>query len=148
MFHPMVATSFENIQEPHQIAFHVSVWVLERIADPGLRREMDDPLGLVSAEQTGHSRRIRQVQLLEIEVGMGRELIQPRLLESDVVVRIQIVQADDFVAPRQKALGHVKADKASNAGDQNLHDSNINSVLPARRHKDGVHGKENRLPGK
>ncbi len=41
---------------------------------------------------------------------------QPRLFQSPVVIIVEIVVADDFIAALQKAQGQRRADKAGAAG--------------------------------
>ena len=49
--------------------------------------------------------------------------VQPRLLQPHIIVVVQVVDADDRIAPRQQRLGNMVADEAGAAGDQDLHDS-------------------------
>src|SRR4029077_8115270 len=46
---------------------------------------------------------------------------EPRLLERHVVVRIEVVEPDDFVPAREQALRRVRADEAGGPCDQDLH---------------------------
>ena len=46
---------------------------------------------------------------------------QPRVLQLDVVVVVEVVEADHLVAARQQALRDVHADEAGGAGDEDFH---------------------------
>ena len=46
---------------------------------------------------------------------------QARLLQSHVVVVIEVVEPDDLVAPREQPLRRVRADEAGRAGHEHLH---------------------------
>src|SRR5690606_27797744 len=68
-----------------------------------------------------HRRAVGQVGL---HVGVARMVLearQPRLLQGDVVVVVEVVEADDLVAARQQHLRDMTADEAGSAGDENLH---------------------------
>ena len=53
------------------------------------------------------------------------ELLQPRELQVDVVVVVEVVEPDHGVAAREQALRDVHADETGGAGDQDFH-----SMLP------------------
>ena len=50
-----------------------------------------------------------------------KEAREPRLLQADVVVIVEAVEADDRVATRQQYLGDVRTDEAGGAGDEDFH---------------------------
>ena len=50
---------------------------------------------------------------------------QPRLLQRDVVVVVEVVEPDDFVAALQQQLRGVEADEAGRAGDEEFHEGAI-----------------------
>ena len=52
---------------------------------------------------------------------MHLEPREARLLERGIVVGIEVVEADDLVAARQKALGNVVADEARRTGHEHAH---------------------------
>ena len=63
---------------------------------------MHDSLESLVREEFVHHRAIGHIRLHEAESPMGAEALQPVELELDVVVRIEIVQPDDFVTPRRR----------------------------------------------
>jgi hypothetical protein len=66
----------------------------------------------------------RAVGDVRAHVGEGRMVgnpCEPGLLEIDVVVVVEIVDADDRVAPVQQAKGQRVANESGGAGDENLH---------------------------
>jgi hypothetical protein len=58
----------------------------------------------------------REVELLETESWPTQKLLQPILLQDGIIVVVQVVHADNFMAFVQKALGHMEADEAGGAG--------------------------------
>ena len=73
------------------------------MSDSGLRGEIDDRGGTFARKELPHRRPVRDVGAHVAEAGEPPDAIEPRLLESDIVVRIEIVDADDFIAPLQQA---------------------------------------------
>ncbi len=121
MLHAVVAAAFEDIEGASHIAAHVGVRSLQGITHTGLRREVHDAAEFLLRKQVAHRAIIRQVELHEAERGQLLQLSEPRLLEGDVVVLVEVVEPDDLVTPGQQALGRVKADESSRAGQQIFH---------------------------
>ena len=100
---------------------HVHVRIFGGVAHARLRRQVDHAFRLVGGERRLHRRAVGQVRLHVDVVRVVDETRQPRLLEGDVVVVVQVVETDDRIAPRQQYLGHVRTDETGGTGDQNLH---------------------------
>ena len=62
---------------------------------------------------------IGEVQLNERESFTRPELCQSSFLQSDVVVIVEIVEADDMVASVQEAHRHMESDESRGSGDKN-----------------------------
>jgi len=141
MFHGVMAAGFKDIDETHEIGIHVSMGVLDRIADAGLRRQIYHPLGSVSGKGF--------VQHLAIfkagsDFGEARIRLQARqagALQVDIVIIVEVVEADDFVAARQQALRQCRTDKPRAACNQNFHDASLGAVFISgrRRRRWGKH---------
>ena len=112
MFNGVMTATFQDIRERHQIAVNVGVGVRQRIAHTSLGREVDDSLRPDAPEQFGRALPVRQVQLPELESWPTQKLLQPILLQGGIVVVVQVVHAEDFLAFVQKALRHVETNKA------------------------------------
>ena len=56
-----------------------------------------------------------------LEAGVLGKARQPGLLEIDVVIVVEVVDADHLVAASQQDLGDMHADKAGGTGDENFH---------------------------
>src|SRR5262245_55352465 len=116
----MVPASFEDVQEPDEIAVDVRVRIGERVANAGLRGEMDDAIEAFFAEQPFQAFAITEFLAHQAKARMWRKTRKPRLLQRRIVVVIDVVQADDFVAAREQSLAGVISDEPGSAGDQNL----------------------------
>ncbi|MNL55796.1 hypothetical protein D3C87_1792310 [compost metagenome] len=75
----------------------------------------------MGVEQFQQPRLVGQVQALEGEVGQFFQLCQPSLLEVDVVIVAEVIDADDLQPGLTKAFGRVKPDKTCCTGNQNRH---------------------------
>ncbi len=117
----VVAAAFEQVGEADDVRLHVGVRILQRVAHAGLRGEVDDGVEVAFLEQVFHHHAVGDVVLEEAEVGVGLELLQPRELQRRVVVVVEVVDADHFVAALQQDLRDVHADKPGGAGEQDFH---------------------------
>lgn len=122
MLHLMVAAAFENIDEADQIAIHVSVWILDRIANAGLRGEVDDLVEFLFGEQFFHPGAVSHIEFYKAEAGQDGQALEPVFLERHFVVIVEIVEANDLIAARQQAQRSGHADKAGGAGNEDFHE--------------------------
>ena len=98
MLHPVMAAAFEDMQEAGDVRGDISVRVVERVADPGLRCEMHDARRLLLGEGRLDRGPVAEIGLDEAEGFVPRELEKPRLLQRHVVIGIEIVEPDHLVA--------------------------------------------------
>src|SRR5437016_14459861 len=82
---------------------------------------MNDSWESLRREQLRHRGIIGKIDLDEPERGLLLELGEARLFERDIVVLVEVVQPDDFVALRQQALHGMKTDEPCSSGDQDFH---------------------------
>ncbi len=117
MARPVRAARFEDVGEANQVRLNVGVRVLERVAHPGLRREVQHRVRFGARKDALQRGAIRDVLVMEAEARMLQAL-QARLLQLHRVVVGQAVDAGHFVAARQQALRAVHADEPGDARDQ------------------------------
>ena len=123
MLDAVVTAALQHVQRAGQVAVGVGVRVLDRVAHARLRREVHDALERALREQRLHGRAVGEVDPLEPESLLRLEPREAGLLERGVVVRVEVVEADDLVAARQQPFGDVVADEARGAGDEHPHQS-------------------------
>ena len=122
--------------QQHQLAFDVGVGIGigidHGIAHPGLRRQMDDPGdAAVPFNQITDRRLVGDVQAFEPKAFVCAENVQARLLQGNVVIIVEIIDADNLVAPLQKRARGMKTDESGGAGNQDSHECAIRvSVKP------------------
>jgi hypothetical protein len=97
--------------------------ILEGVADPSLRAEMNHPLEVVGGEQLRHRRSVRKVRLQEPKSRVILEPLEPRSFQSDAVVIVQIVEPDNLMAVPYQAHRGCGADKTGRTSDEYLHGS-------------------------
>ena len=123
MFDRILPASFQNVVEANDVAFDVHIGIRDGVPHACLRGEIHDDLRPVAREEVGNQALVGKVSADEREVLEHLELCQPRLLEPDVIVVVQIVQPD-YVRPRlvrQNALRQVRANKPGRAGNEDGH---------------------------
>ena len=112
--------------EQHDLALDVRLDIGERlgqrIAHPGLGGEVDDPVDVgVALDQGRHRHRIGDIDRSKHEAIAAFELREARTFQRDIVIRVQIVDADDLLAAIEQMPRDMKADKTRAACDQQSH---------------------------
>ena len=114
----------QHHQRPHHIGINIGVGVFERVADPRLRREVDDAAQiLVPPDGREDAVTVGDIELGENKARIGAQRGQARFLQSYVVVIVEIVDAHHMVAALEQRLGDVEADEPGNAGEKDRHDA-------------------------
>mmetsp|Transcript_59449 Transcript_59449/g.140639 ORF Transcript_59449/g.140639 Transcript_59449/m.140639 type:complete len:306 (+) Transcript_59449:1652-2569(+) len=121
VLHAAVAAAFQDVGEADDVAVDVGVGVLDRVAHPGLRRQVHHPVEALFGKQLGHALAVGHVHLHEAEARLAVQARQAVLLELGAVVVVEVVQAHHFVAARQQDLADMHADEAGGAGDEYFH---------------------------
>ncbi len=116
-----MAAAFEHVEKADDVAAHVGVGVLQRVAHPGLRRQVDGPVEGIIGEDSLHGLGVGEVEALEVERVEPFELLQPGLLEGDVVVVVEVVDTDHCGAAFEETAGDVHPDEAGGTGDEDVH---------------------------
>ena len=114
----VMAAPLQDIDEADEVTVHVGMGVRNRIADPGLGGEIDDDLGLLVFKQGFHGPAVGELRPDKAEVLLLFQDGQAGLFEGDVVVVVQVVQADHVPAVLEQPPGKVKADEPCGPGNQ------------------------------
>ena len=121
MLDAVVTAALEHMQGSGDIGVDISVRVIERIADAGLRGEMNDALGPLLGENRLDHFTLGKVSLDEIESVAALEPIKTRLFQGDIVVGAHIVEPNNLVAAVEQPGRRMETDEAGGAGNQNAH---------------------------
>ena len=132
MLDAVVPTRFEHVQKAHDVALQVGVRVRDAVAHAGLRRHIHDLLEFFAFHQAvergfvvdGHPNEaaIRQRRAPNLtppldfrRVGRNAALAQPTVLQSWVVIVVDIVDSDDFIASLGQFLHQFRADESGSS---------------------------------
>ena len=81
---------------------------------------MHDRVDLNDAQRVVQRDMIGKVDLVEGEVRM-RDIGEPVALELDIIIVVEVVDADDALPPRQQGTRDVRADEPGNPGHDDGH---------------------------
>src|SRR6266516_458823 len=107
-----VATLFEHLEEAEDIGRDVGVRPLQGVAHAGLGSEVNDAVKVASVEQLIHRFRVREGGAYELEVALLLQYREARLLESDVVVVVHGIEADNLVPVREAPVRDMETDES------------------------------------
>ena len=92
--------------------------IYQGVANARLSREVHDGIESLPGEHLRDRVRIGQVITDKGKSLSAGEMRKPRLFQTDVVIGIQIVEANYPIPAIQKSLGGVEADEACRAGNE------------------------------
>src|SRR6478752_1820356 len=116
-----MSAALEHRQEAPDIGIDISLRMMERVADAGLRGEMDDALGLLIGKDSFHHLPVGKVSLDEMESVAAFEPREPRLFQRDIIIGTHIVEADHLIPAIEQPGRRMEPNEAGGAGDQNTH---------------------------
>ena len=121
MFDFVVSAAFEDVQEANDIAVDVRARICKRVSNSCLRREMNHPVELFRREQLLQTSGVCEISADESKPRSIDEKFEPVLFEADVVVGIEVVEPDNFIATSEQSLSGMKANETGSASDEDLH---------------------------
>ena len=119
------ARALDDVAESDQVGIDVRAGILDRIAHAGLGREMHHGIETALREQPGDAFPVDDVDFFKFETGVGAQARQPRLFQTDVVIVVEVVNADDAVAARQQPQRKGRTNEACSSGYEYLHVSRV-----------------------
>src|SRR5579872_6064315 len=100
----VMPATLKHVQEALYVGVRISVRIFQRIAHPGLRREMNEGGESVLREQSSHRFAIGKIGFYEGEAWLLRQDIDARPLQRGIVIVVDAVEPDNRGARRQQAL--------------------------------------------
>jgi hypothetical protein len=94
----IVTRPLKYVGEADQIAIDVRARIYERISNTRLRGEMNYGVELFDSKNVCDLPRIGQFPSHQPKERMLGETLESRLLQSDIIVRIEVVESDDFIS--------------------------------------------------
>lgn len=99
-----------------QVRRRIGEWIFERVANPGLGPEADDPVEVGSRQRRFDGTGIAEIQFVHAKgIAEPRESGDAVALERDRVVIVKIVEDDDFLTALEQAFGGRRADEPGTA---------------------------------
>ena len=132
MLDTIVPTCFEHVQEAHNVTLQIGVRVRDAVAHTGLRRHIHDFLELLAFHQAverllivdghpneatvGQRRTLNRPPPLHFRLVAGdATLTKPTVLQSRVVIVVDVVDSDDFIASLGQFLHQFRSDEAGSS---------------------------------
>ena len=106
----MVAAALEDVEETDKVAVEIGIGVGDAVADSRLGSEIDDLVEMLVGKEAVKALTVGEVHADKTEV--TAELVKTALLETDVVIVIDVVDSDDLVAALCQQIGKLRADES------------------------------------
>src|SRR6267143_3391956 len=90
---------------------------------------MHDCTEFAGGEKLAHRPALDDVELVKEEPGTRTQALEARLLEPDVVVVVQIVDAHNLVAAIEQLVRQRRTDESGSSRDKNLHFLSVSNVV-------------------
>lgn len=129
----VVAAGLEDVEEANEVALEVGARVLDGVADARLGGKVHHDVEAVLLEQALDEGGVAQVAAHEGEaavcVGLGQH-VQARVLDTGVIVAVEVVEADDHVVRFiEQSLDEKRADKTGGSGNEHYSSFHIISFI-------------------
>src|SRR5579871_563987 len=112
MLATIMAAALQYIEEALEIGFDVGVRVTYRVPHSGLRGEMDDGRKLMLCKQRRDIGAIGKIVSDEFKASMRKQQVQTRVLQSWIIIGIQVIESDDAPPFREQLSRNMKANEA------------------------------------
>ena len=107
MLNLVVSAPFEDIHESDKVGIHIGVGILDGIPHTRLGRQMHDPFRLVLGEKRFHGGPVSHILADLGKASLAGEALQPGFLQVHIVVIVDVIHANDFIAPIEQAMCQV-----------------------------------------
>src|SRR2546423_11263061 len=116
-----VAREFEDISLANEIRSCIGARIYQRVAHAGLRREVEDDIVTSRAGAAGKGCTIGYIHLFERELRMLPELIQPRIFQPRIVIRVERIDPAKLMPSLKQCTSCVKSNEPRCSGNQDSH---------------------------
>jgi hypothetical protein len=123
------ARQFQHHRLAHHIGGDIGEGVFQAVAHAGLCRQMHD-CGDITGRQRQYRILVGDIGLMKRESLFGCKPGKPRFFQADIVIGVEIVDAQDAVAARQKGLAYGGTDEAGCARDQYIRQNRPPGKMP------------------
>ena len=118
-----MAAAFKNVLKASDVRVDVVVRMIDRVTHASLRRKMHDAREAMLGKERTHCGAISDVELYKakslLRITSRIKSRKTRQLQPWVVVRIEIIDPEDFFPAIEQSVSDVRADKSSASSDKN-----------------------------
>ncbi len=137
VFDVSMTVAFEDVEGSRDVRVNIGMGVEQAVPDVGLGSEVDDAVEFFLLEESGYGFAVGDVEPDEGVVfvfgalygfrpfhfgGIDAAFFEPAVFQVDVVIVVDVVNADYFVPSFEKPKGRVDTDEAGCSGDENFHE--------------------------
>jgi hypothetical protein len=117
----VMASTLENGEEGREVRASVGMGMVDRVADPRLRGEMDHAFGALLLEEGEGAIGVGEVEFMVPIARVVGETGQAGALQRHVVVGIEVIDAHHIVTSLEERECYIRTDEARRSSDQDLH---------------------------
>ena len=99
-----MAATFENVQRADDVALDVGMRVFYRVANTGLRGKVNDLVESLVRKQGFHRITVGEIDAHHLEFVVIVQHGRTRFFQADIVIVIEIIEANDGVAALEQLL--------------------------------------------
>src|SRR5690606_9119730 len=109
------ACHFEHIGRADDIRLNICFWMLDAVADTGLRTQVDDDIRCKATKGSIQSGSVLEHSFNPGDPRVGREASQSSMLQCRVVIGREPIKTTHLMAGVEKAFRQMKSDEPGNA---------------------------------
>src|SRR5207247_2539109 len=114
-----MSAALENIEEADDVAIRVGVRIGKRVTHASLCCQVDYFINPLSREKSEHDVTFSQIDPAEREVRLACQAIQSCLLQSRIVIGVEVVNANNCVAAIKETMRDVRSDESCSSCEEN-----------------------------
>ncbi len=113
-----MASDFHHVEMANKVRLHVGMWILYRVADPGLGSEVDDLFEFACGKCRIQGSLIGKIDFHEVEAiaEIGLLLGDPGALQLNRIIIVHVIQRDNRLSALHQPACNVKSDEPGTAG--------------------------------
>ena len=121
MFRRLRARDLHDVEGADEIGVDIGARIFEAVANPRLRREMDDHVdGMLFGDLLQRRHIFEHLDIFDEMVRAAQNFV-PCALQGDIVIGRHAVDADDVMSLREQPPREMKADETRGACNQETH---------------------------
>ena len=120
MLDRLLAARLQDVEKASEIAVGIAVRVADGIADPGLSGQVNHTVSRVLGENCQKFFAVKDVHFVKCESLVGTQQRQAVVLQSDIIIGVQVVDPDHLQPAHQESMTHMEPDEPRCACDDDM----------------------------